>query len=58
LQSAEKSGFGTGLTKGVSFAIRGGRMKRNGIALGKTSFPFIGKRSFTVPETVNDTSQT
>ena len=58
LQGAAKSGFGTGLTKVVSFAIRGVRMKRNGTAIGKTSFPMIGKRSSTQPETVNDTSQT
>ncbi len=57
LQSAEKFAFGTGLTKGVSFAIRGGRMKRGGTALGRTSFPLIGKSSSTLPETVNDTSQ-
>ena len=58
VQSAEKFAFGTGLTKGIGFAIRGGRMKRSGTALGKTSFPLIGKRSSTLPETVNDTSQT
>jgi len=43
VQGAEKSGFDTGLTRGIDFAIRGGRTKRNGIALGKTSFPLIGK---------------
>ena len=57
-QNAEKFAFGTGLTKAVSFAIHGGRVKRNGIAIGKTSFPLIGKRTSTLPETVNDTSQT
>ena len=58
LQGAGKFGFGTGLTVGVAFAIRGGRMKRSGTAPGKTSFPLIGKRSSTMPTTVNDTSQT
>ena len=44
LQGAEKSEFGTGLIDPVAIAIRGGRMKRNGIAIGKTSFPLIGRR--------------
>jgi hypothetical protein len=57
LQSAEKSAFGIGPTKGVFFAILGGRMKPNGTAIGKTSFPLTGKRSSTPLATVNDTSR-
>jgi hypothetical protein len=45
LQGAEKSGFGTGLTRGVAIAIRGRSLKRSGTVPGKTSFPLIGKRS-------------
>lgn len=58
LQGAEMSVFGTGLIGGVAIAIRGGRMKRNGTAIGKRSFPLIGRKLYTMPKTVNDTSQT
>ncbi len=58
LQGAEKSGFGTGLIKVVALAIRGGRMKRNGTAIGKGIFPLIGRRLSTMPKTASDTSQT
>ena len=58
LQGAEMSGFGTGLIGGVAIAIRGGRMKRNGTAIGKGIFPLIGRRLSTMPKTVSDTSQT
>ena len=55
-QGAEKSGFGTGPTKGVAFAIRGGKTKRSGTALGKTNFQLIGRKSSTLLKAVNDTS--
>ncbi len=58
LQGAEMSVFGTGLIGGVAIAIRGGRMKRNGIAIGKGSFPLIARKLSTMPKTVSDTSQT
>jgi hypothetical protein len=58
LHAAAKSEFGTGLIDPVACAIRGGRVIRNGIAIGKTSFPMIGRRLSTALTTVNDTSQT
>ena len=58
LPSAAKSRFGIGLTREDASATLGGRTKQNGTALGKTSFPMNGRKSFTMPKTVNDTSQT
>ena len=58
LQGAEMFAFGTGLIGDAAIAIRGGKMKRNGTAIGKVSFPLIGRRLSTMPNMVSDTSQT
>ena len=58
LPSAETFAFGTGLTRDVGFAIRGGRVKRNGTGLGKISFPLSARKLSTMLKTANDTSQT
>ena len=57
LQSAEKSRFGTGLTKDAAPVTLGGKTKPNGTALEKNSFPSTGRRLSTKPKTVRSTSQ-
>ena len=57
LQSAEKSGFGIGLTKDVATVTLGGKTKPNGTALGKDCFPTTGRRLSKKTKTVSSTSQ-
>jgi len=57
LQSAEKSGFGIGLTKESACVTLGGRTKPDGTALGRDSFPASGRKLSTTPRMALSTSQ-
>ena len=56
-QGAEKFAYIIGHTKGEEDVTLGGKLRRNGIGLGKMSFPVHGRRWFAMPRKVKSTSQ-
>jgi len=44
LPSAEKKGFGIGLTREVAAATLGGKTKQNGTANGRRNSPMLGRK--------------
>ena len=58
LPSAEKRGFGTGLTRELASATLGGRTKQNGIANGRRNSLMLGRKLFSMPTTAPSTLQT